>query len=1113
MSSELKNKLQELLIESSSFNVNDVLVHVEQKNTRLYFPKKNLVFTKENIPKKILQQAERSIKESGINTLCLAKGTLSIKHSKRTINSPLVLYPLTIKRDKVVGTTELLIDSDNGFINPFLVNYLQQNFDLVISEELGNDLLSSIIRLLSKHGFILESEILVVGNFHHHRYSVIKELEELIEATKTSNALSQLLGDDYTEPSSIELPKNNLFSADTDHEKVFKSVECSNTVIQGPPGTGKSQILSNLIGKMLSSERSTMVVSEKYSALSVIVNKLSTHQLDKLCFIANSDHLSHSFLQSLKTTWDYFDDFSASYETNLLLSEQLEDQLQMTLDVLSIPNLIGGISYAEFQEISQGHTMEQTYVSNVPEISELQENKKTIEFAFSSMVHTSLGKLKPAVFQKGKITNFDTQIRKWINTHTSLSNYFKLDTWSDVRIAMQEAANCQVFENDLFKQYRSILIPNSKEQKRFLSLRKKQLKLNSQLIDNTSVWKNNPSKIVVTSILKSIREGSYLTKRRARRLWQKLTDFPFSEAESILVNYVEHLHKKEQLSQIHFKFRDLGIEKPEKMVSIIYQSLHHYSEEAWGIYERIPPNKRAKITETHITIHEFWSSCRNFLRLSPNDKLTSIFEGLESHLSILISNREQFSQLSVPAMETLNNCDSFSLYQSRVFSSHLIQFKERFPKLSNFKFSDIVPSIQEILRLQKTEEQLFAKDIEKAVHAKFIAYHELLNTPARKLKEADKQLKNKLKKGKALLVKEFSKTRSHPSLRALFASDARLWIQLLKPVWLSNPSQVAKCFPMEVNLFDTVVFDEASQIPLQNALGSIQRANRIVIAGDDQQMSPSSYFNAGESIPIDLLHQANYQLDKIKLQHHYRSIHSQLIEFSNIHFYDNHLCNYPAPSSGMVISHHYVENALFENRSNKKEATAVGIQIEKALETNKTIGIVAFSEEQLKCIWETLPQKIQTKLEIQLEKNRGFFKALENIQGDECDQLIISFGYGRNNDGDFHMRFGPMNMETGRKRLNVLLTRAKECIHFFCSVHSSNFKLSDNESINLLRKWIQFSERSSKADNLKFPFGLTPVINGNELTFHKIQEVIPNARELVTLHSLLTQRGWIVKYC
>ena len=105
-----------------------------------------------------------------------------------------------------------------------------------------------------------------------------------------------------------------------------------------------------------------------------------------------------------------------------------------------------------------------------------------------------------------------------------------------------------------------------------------------------------------------------------------------------------------------------------------------------------------------------------------------------------------------------------------------------------------------------------------------------------------------------------------------------------------------------------------------------------------------------------------------------------------------------------------------------------------------------------------------------------------------------------------------MNSENGRKRLNVLLTRAIKSIQFYSSVRASDFKISDNESVNLLRKWIAFSESDVATDNIQFPFELKPKIDGNQLTFTAIHEKMNDAREIVTLHRVLEGRGWSVQY-
>ena len=223
----------------------------------------------------------------------------------------------------------------------------------------------------------------------------------------------------------------------------------------------------------------------------------------------------------------------------------------------------------------------------------------------------------------------------------------------------------------------------------------------------------------------------------------------------------------------------------------------------------------------------------------------------------------------------------------------LCDLKNSFQRFLHFKIEDLKGKILDIERSYKEEQKSFALEIENGIISTFNSYHNLLNTSARKLTEEQKKLKATLRKGKSILIKEFAKTKSHPSLRELQQSEAKIWIDLLKPIWLSNPSQVSGCFPLEEGLFDVAIFDEASQIPIQNALGTIHRATQVVIAGDEHQMGPSSFFKAGDQEAMDVLHQASYNWPVVRLKHHYRSAHPDLISFSNQHFYNSELTAYP----------------------------------------------------------------------------------------------------------------------------------------------------------------------------------------------------------------------------
>ena len=137
---------------------------------------------------------------------------------------------------------------------------------------------------------------------------------------------------------------------------------------------------------------------------------------------------------------------------------------------------------------------------------------------------------------------------------------------------------------------------------------------------------------------------------------------------------------------------------------------------------------------------------------------------------------------------------------------------------------------------------------------------------------------------------------------------------------------------------------------------------------------------------------------------------------------------------------------------------------------------------------------------------------MENVQGDECDILIISLGYGFNPEGEFSHQFGPLNQENGTKRLNVLFSRAKEQCYFIHSVKSTDFKITSNESIRLLQKYIGALEEGSLNKAITFPNQIEPEIQDNKLYFDRFMSQFSSANEMVTFYRTLMERGWKVGF-
>jgi len=319
----------------------------------------------------------------------------------------------------------------------------------------------------------------------------------------------------------------------------------------------------------------------------------------------------------------------------------------------------------------------------------------------------------------------------------------------------------------------------------------------------------------------------------------------------------------------------------------------------------------------------------------------------------------------------------------------------------------------------------------------------------------------------------YNKRKSHRhqklSLRQVIKYDLDLFTDFF-PIILTTPDVCSNMFQEKHKYFDIVLFDEASQLKLEDNLPALLKGKQIVIAGDEHQMPPSNYFSKifdgsiddeddfeedGEPVIdrdnillsceslLDFATELKY--NKRFLDFHYRSKHPYLIDFSNHAFYNQRLIPLPNNFEYTPIKHIQV-NGTYSDHANEKEADAVLSILENnihKLPSGKypSVGIATFNIAQRNLIKSRILERrkfekyreFNDKLQ-ELEEEGLFVKNLENIQGDERDVIILSTTYGINQEGKFNQRFGPINHQKGYKLLNVIVTRAKYKVYLCTSV-------------------------------------------------------------------------------
>lgn len=329
----------------------------------------------------------------------------------------------------------------------------------------------------------------------------------------------------------------------------------------------------------------------------------------------------------------------------------------------------------------------------------------------------------------------------------------------------------------------------------------------------------------------------------------------------------------------------------------------------------------------------------------------------------------------------------------------------------------------------------------------------------------------------AEIDEESQRQKKRYEIRQLIAKTHEL-ILSLKPCWLMNPLMVSEYIEPQAKLFDVVIFDEASQIRTEDAVSSIMRGKQVIIVGDKQQMPPSSFFSGLISDEDDeeeeedsyesLLAESGKFMKDFTLKWHYRSQDEGLIDFSNRKFYESQLITFPNPirDGSRGVSFHYVKNGLYEpgakKRYNIPEAEAVArLVLDHVQKNNKlTLGIIAFSKQQASAIEKQIEKLGASNPSItefcQDDSTKFFVKNLENVQGDERDVIILSFGYGKDKDDKFDRRFGPLNQSGGQRRLNVAITRAKYKLILVASITPDLLSGVSSDGVRYFKEYFEY---------------------------------------------------------
>ncbi|SFT98130.1 AAA domain-containing protein [Actinopolyspora lacussalsi subsp. righensis] len=345
-----------------------------------------------------------------------------------------------------------------------------------------------------------------------------------------------------------------------------------------------------------------------------------------------------------------------------------------------------------------------------------------------------------------------------------------------------------------------------------------------------------------------------------------------------------------------------------------------------------------------------------------------------------------------------------------------------------------------------------------------------------------------------LLRRQANKKARHLPIRRLVERAPHVLLAL-RPCWAMSPLVVSSTLPAE-RLFDLVVFDEASQIEPHDAVTSLARGRRLVVAGDDKQLPPTNFFSRMLEEPSEAADEDDDDGDlrdyesilttmrslipiRRTLRWHYRSRDERLIAFSNEEIYNNELVTFPGARWDTPVTLDVVDGVASPGQDGSAPEEVERV-VERVLEhaefrPHESLGVITMGQKHMSRVDDAIRKALRDRPELQdffdenAEPSRRFFvKNLERVQGDERDAIILTLGVAKRANGTVaRTGFGPLNNEGGPRRLNVAVSRAKTRMTVVSSFGPHDLAPREERTgTELLRRYLEFAQNQTRIDQV-----------------------------------------------
>jgi len=1007
-------------------------------------------------------------------------------------------------------------------------------------EELDKDCKTGELKLFPSAvlGIFPQAGSYLVPDYQHLiEESNIQDLEEFFHQRTSSLEVPE---SQYFHPLVKEEKMFTIFPQDIWQENALKAAKLGHSlVVQGPPGTGKSQLICNLISDAMASGKRVLVVCQKRAALDVVFNRMKTHQLSPyLALVHDFKNDRKDIYEKLANQIEKVDE----YKSKNISLDAIQWERQFTRACHRIDAIIeelGTFKESLFDKTECGASIKELYLQSNPTEEIISLKQEFSQFKFDELspflrklrdyFHHALKFKSPDYIWKERksfatlstsdlpnmiraIDEIDgafTRITELLRSHLNISlDWEQCEALQEKKQAFSDIKT--LLHNEKIYGYFQKMIPEQDEV-------------------TSSLWLSNVEKNMMhcfeeegpevhtpTLQLGTLQNALYRSMKARRNLlgligWELFSKDKFLVKRTLVANGLAN-------SKAGFK----TLEKKLDNRLNLEHNLSKIRTKSW--LNEIPETLNQKDFIVWFADQHFALTAKfNFNELR---WLKNFIDPISNTRKEFIQKFNQLYEILDPIQELkikwINYLTPQQIKWITTNSKEVLKFthivKQDFDALFEFdtleeSFTPDEKSIVNRLHehAQSWDKEILVRLFQNSLSIAWIDHLEAKHPELRivssgkisllenELRELHREKQNIIEEIVLLRAREkvvdelkFNRLNNRVTYRDLLhqvTKKKKLWpirklisefeedIFKLVPCWLASPESVSAIFPM-ANLFDLVIFDEASQCYAERGIPSLYRGKQAIIAGDAMQLRPGDFYQSRwqeedddhpDSEVDSLLELAGRYLMNTQLRGHYRSKSPELIEFSNRHFYKGNLQFLPDMNSlnqGKPALNYEKIEGVWEHNTNVLEAIHIATRVAALTKEDPSleIGIVTFNAPQQALVLDMIENTFREAG--QLIPESLFVKNIENVQGDERDIIIFSVGYAPDIKGKVNAQFGSLNIAGGANRLNVAVSRAREKIIVVTSLWPDQLNVEGtlNAGPKLLKSYLQFVLDTSKGN-------------------------------------------------